>query len=303
MASHGRIPPPLPLPHANVRKFKIALCQLMVTSDKERNINHARVRIEDAAAKGAKLVVLPEIWNCPLSLENLSKYAEDIDAEEAPSISMLSEVAAQQNITIIGGSIPEKTNGRLFNTCCVLGPDGKIKAKHRKLHLFDVDIIGDITFRESDILKAGGEPTVVDTDVGRIGIGICHDIRFPELAMLYRLRDVDLICYPGAFNLSTGQLLWEMMQRSRAADNQVISSSLPTDSLNSSSFWFMYASFLYMHYIEFSCLLQPAHLRESLIPCRTTLSGVILLLSGHLVTLLQQQGIKWQLSLARLTIP
>ncbi|XP_072953240.1 omega-amidase, chloroplastic-like isoform X2 [Typha angustifolia] len=221
MASHGRIPPPLPLPHANVRKFKIALCQLMVTSDKERNINHARVRIEDAAAKGAKLVVLPEIWNCPLSLENLSKYAEDIDAEEAPSISMLSEVAAQQNITIIGGSIPEKTNGRLFNTCCVLGPDGKIKAKHRKLHLFDVDIIGDITFRESDILKAGGEPTVVDTDVGRIGIGICHDIRFPELAMLYRLRDVDLICYPGAFNLSTGQLLWEMMQRSRAADNQL----------------------------------------------------------------------------------
>ncbi|XP_072953241.1 omega-amidase, chloroplastic-like isoform X3 [Typha angustifolia] len=203
MASHGRIPPPLPLPHANVRKFKIALCQLMVTSDKERNINHARVRIEDAAAKGAKLVVLPEIWNCPLSLENLSKYAEDIDAEEAPSISMLSEVAAQQNITIIGGSIPEKTNGRLFNTCCVLGPDGKIKAKHRKLHLFDVDIIGDITFRESDILKAGGEPTVVDTDVGRIGI------------------DVDLICYPGAFNLSTGQLLWEMMQRSRAADNQL----------------------------------------------------------------------------------
>ncbi|XP_073010539.1 omega-amidase, chloroplastic-like [Typha latifolia] len=207
--------------HANVQKFKIALCQLMVTSDKERNINHARVRIEDAAAKGAKLVVLPEIWNCPLSLENLSKYAENIDAEEAPSISMLSEVAAQQNITIIGGSIPEKTNGRLFNTCCVLGPDGKIKAKHRKLHLFDVDIIGDITFRESDILMAGGEPTVVDTDVGRIGIGICHDIRFPELAMLYRLRDVGLICYPGAFNLSTGQLLWEMMQRSRAADNQL----------------------------------------------------------------------------------
>ncbi|OAY66575.1 Omega-amidase, chloroplastic, partial [Ananas comosus] len=154
-----------------------------------------------------------EMWNCPLSLQNLSKYADDIDAQDSSSISMLSEVAACHEITIIGGSIPEKANGQLFNTCCVLGPDGQVKAKHRKLHLFDVDIPGDTTFRESDTLTAGDAPTIVDTDVGSIGIGICHDIRFPELAMLYRSR--------GAFNMSTGELLWELMQRSRLWDRSL----------------------------------------------------------------------------------
>lgn len=95
-------------------------------------------------------------------------------------------------------------------------------AKHRKLHLFDVDIPGEITFRESDSFTAGLDATIVDTDVGRIGICICHDIRFPELAVLYRSKGVHLICYPGAFNMSTGESLWELMQRARAVDNQVL---------------------------------------------------------------------------------
>ncbi|XP_020091108.1 omega-amidase, chloroplastic-like isoform X2 [Ananas comosus] len=213
---------------SHIQKFKIALCQLLVTSDKERNIARARELIEDAALKGSKLIVLPEMWNCPLSLQNLSKYAEDIDAQDSPSISMLSEVAACHEITIIGGSIPEKANGQLFNTCCVLGPDGQVKAKHRKVRIYyffpsdsEIKKTGDTTFRESDTLTAGDTPTIVDTDVGSIGIGICHDIRFPELAMLYRSRGAHLICYPGAFNMSTGELLWELMQRSRAVDNQL----------------------------------------------------------------------------------
>uniref|UniRef100_A0A0E0L938 CN hydrolase domain-containing protein n=1 Tax=Oryza punctata TaxID=4537 RepID=A0A0E0L938_ORYPU len=154
-------------------------------------------------------------------METLPSHGEDIDGGASPSVSMLSEVAARRRITIVGGSIPERSSGRLFNTCCVIGPDGQIKAKHRKLHLFEIDIPGDITLRESDTLTAGQEPTIVDTDVGRIGIGICHDIRFPELAMLYRSRGAHLICYPSAFNMSTGQLLWDLMQKSRAVDNQL----------------------------------------------------------------------------------
>jgi len=82
--------------------------------------------------------VWQEIWNSPYSVENFNKYAEDIDAEDAsPSISMLSEVAYNQGITIIGGSIPEISAGRLFNTCCVIGPDGKLKARHRKVRMWD----------------------------------------------------------------------------------------------------------------------------------------------------------------------
>ncbi|XP_073110019.1 omega-amidase, chloroplastic isoform X9 [Elaeis guineensis] len=237
MASDARIPAPIPPPQPKISKFKIALCQLLVTPDKERNIAHARKLIEDAARKGAKLVVLPEIWNCPLSLKNLSKYAEDIDAEAAcPSISMLSEVAFRNGITLVGGSIPELSAGQLFNTCCVFGPDGKLKAKHRKLHLFDFEVPGEVAFRESDFLTAGEEPTIVDTDVGRIGIGICHDIRFPELAMLYGSRGAHLICYPGAFNMSTGELLWELMQRARAADNQLfVATCAPAPDPNTSA--------------------------------------------------------------------
>ncbi|KAG2610222.1 omega-amidase, chloroplastic-like isoform X2 [Panicum virgatum] len=167
------------------------------------------------------LIVMPEIWSCPYSLEILASYAEDIDGGVSPSISMLSEVAAARKITIVGGSIPEKASGKVFNTCCVIGPDGQILAKHRKLHLFEIDIPGDIKLKESDTFTGGQEPTVVDTDVGRIGIGICHDIRFPELAMLYRSRGAHLICYPSAFNMSTGELLWDLMQKSRAIDNQL----------------------------------------------------------------------------------
>uniref|UniRef100_A0A453R2L9 CN hydrolase domain-containing protein n=1 Tax=Aegilops tauschii subsp. strangulata TaxID=200361 RepID=A0A453R2L9_AEGTS len=136
------------------------------------------------------VALLQEIWSCPYAMQTMRSYAEDIDGGRSPSVSMLSEVAAARKITIVGGSIPEMVpaSGQLFNTCCVVGPDGEIKAKHRKLHLFGIDIPRDITFRESDTFTAGQEPTVVDTDVGRIGIGICHDIRFPELAMLYRSR-------------------------------------------------------------------------------------------------------------------
>ncbi|XP_020526059.1 omega-amidase, chloroplastic-like isoform X4 [Amborella trichopoda] len=163
------------------------------------------------------------MWNCQYSDENFCICAEDIDTggDASPSTSMLSEVARSREITIVGGSIPEHCCGQLYNSCCIFGSDGLLMAKHRKVHLFDIDVPGDITFRESDTLTAGEKPTIVDTDVGRIGIGICHDIRFPELAMLYEARGAHLICYPGAFNMSTGQLLWELIQRARAADNQL----------------------------------------------------------------------------------
>lgn len=219
----ARVPAIIPPPPPAVAKYKIALCQLLVTADKERNIAHARKAIEDAASKGAELVLLPEIWNSPYSNDSFPIYAEDIEAggDAAPSYNMLSEAAKSLNITIVGGSIPERSGDLLYNTCCVFGKDGILKGKHRKLHLFDIDIPGKITFQESKTLTAGQTPTIVDTDVGRIGVGICYDIRFQELAMLYAARGAHLICYPGAFNMTTGPLHWELLQRARAADNQL----------------------------------------------------------------------------------
>ncbi|GJN30444.1 hypothetical protein PR202_gb18752 [Eleusine coracana subsp. coracana] len=194
----ARSPPALKLPIPPLSKFKVALCQLSVTADKARNIAHARAAIEKAAADGAKLVLLPEIWNSPYSNDSFPDFAEDIEAggDAAPSFSMMSEIARALQITLVGGSIPERSGGNLYNTCCVFGSDGKLKGKHRKIHLFDIDIPGQITFKESNTLTAGENPTIVDTGA-------------------------HLLCYPGAFNMTTGPLHWELLQRARATDNQL----------------------------------------------------------------------------------
>ncbi|XP_031107403.1 omega-amidase, chloroplastic-like [Ipomoea triloba] len=222
-SEEARVPPALPLPTPPLTKFKIALCQLSVTTDKEKNIARAKKAIEDAAQQGAQLVLLPEIWNSPYSNDSFPQYAEDIDAgfDASPSTRMLSELAKSLQITIIGGSIPERSGDKLYNTCCVFGTNGELLAKHRKIHLFDIDIPGQMTFKESNTLTAGENPTIVDTAVGRIGIGICYDIRFQELAAIYAARGAHLLCYPGAFNMTTGPLHWELLQRARAADCQL----------------------------------------------------------------------------------
>ncbi|MCO5558715.1 hypothetical protein L7F22_012301 [Adiantum nelumboides] len=192
-AQSARSPPPLSPPAPLYGKFKVALCQLAVTSDKAQNIAHAREKIESAADEGAKLIILPEIWNSPYSNDSFPVYAEDLSGggEASPSSQMLSEVAKKKSVTIIGGSIPERSMGSLYNTCCIFGSNGELKAKHRKLHLFDIDIPGRMTFKESETLTPGQNLTVVDTDVGRIAVGICYDIRFQELAMLYAARGIN----------------------------------------------------------------------------------------------------------------
>ncbi|RLN12959.1 hypothetical protein C2845_PM09G05700 [Panicum miliaceum] len=169
------------------QKYKVALCQLLVSPDKEENIACARARIEAAADAGAMLI---EIWSCPYSLETLPSYAEDIDGGASPSISMLSEVAAARKITIVGGSIPEKASGKVFNTCCVIGPDGQILAKHRKFGEVlaaagheEVTVIGEIdlsmiqsTRHGKENIKARGEPPVGDAEQRRpVPIGGCAE--------------------------------------------------------------------------------------------------------------------------------
>ena len=259
-SSGARVPAPVAPPCLDERsslpsKVKVALCQLPVGEDKRLNIANARAAIEDAAKDGAALVVLPEMWNCPYSNDSFAVYAETIgpapgrwtgggthttgagtgkgvtndddddedEEEEAESVAMLSEVAAKLKVVLVGGSIPERcaTTGALYNTCCVFDSDGTLLGKHRKTHLFDIDIPGEITFKESDTLRPGTELTVVDTAVGRVGVGICFDIRFPELAMACANRGAAIMVYPGAFNTVTGPLHWELLQRARAVDNQM----------------------------------------------------------------------------------
>lgn len=136
---------------------------------------------------------------------------------------VLMEVTARKkNVYIIAGSIPELgEDGKLYNTCVIYDPAGHIIGKHRKVHLFDINVPGKITFQESKVLHPGNHLTICDTKYGKIGVGICYDLRFPEIAQIYRENGCELLVYPGAFNMTTGPAHWELLQRSRALDNQL----------------------------------------------------------------------------------
>lgn len=127
----------------------------------------------------------------------------------------------KHKIWLVGGSVPEVSEGKYYNTCVVFSPTGAIVAKHRKMHLFDIDVPGRITFFESDTLTAGNSVTTFCLDDGTmVGVGICYDIRFAEYAMLLKEMGCRILIYPGAFNMTTGPMHWELLQRGRANDNQ-----------------------------------------------------------------------------------
>lgn len=199
--------------------FKIALIQSNVTSDKIKNVEHAVELISTAKASFAELVVLPEIFNSPYGVQHFSKYAEEIPNGE--TCKYLSKCARENNIFIVGGSIPESEGSRLYNTSTVWNPQGELIAKHRKIHLFDIDIPGKITFKESDALSPGNDITIFEVNKCKIGLGICYDMRFPELANIYRDKGCKLIIYPGAFNMTTGPMHWKLLLQARACDNQL----------------------------------------------------------------------------------
>ena len=200
-------------------KIKLALCQMDVIDDKERNLKKATEMIAESVEKNADFIVLPEMFNCPYSNDKFIEYQEEEHA--SPTLNLISSLASENNVYSLSGSIPEKDNGNLYNTSYLFGRDGKIIAKHRKMHLFDIDVKDRITFKESDVLTAGNDFTIADTEFGKIGIGICYDIRFPELARIMVEEGALILLYPGAFNLTTGPAHWELLFRSRALDNQV----------------------------------------------------------------------------------
>lgn len=198
--------------------FKIALVQLAVSATKADNLKRATQLVSRAAKEGAKLISLPECFNSPYGTSYFPEYAEKIPGA---SFDSLSSMAKENQVYLIGGSFPEEENGKLFNTCCVFNPKGEMIAKHRKIHLFDIDVPGKIRFQESETLSPGNSFTTFDTPYCKVGVGICYDIRFPELAQVYAKMNCKLLVYPGAFNMTTGPAHWELLQRGRALDNQL----------------------------------------------------------------------------------
>ena len=194
--------------------MKLAQIQMQVTDNKTLNLWHAAELIQQTEAD---MVILPEMFCCPYDNGCFRAYGEE---EGGAAWDILSRTARDKGIWLVGGSLPELEGDRVYNTSYVFDPEGRQVAKHRKMHLFDIDVAGGQSFRESATLSPGEQVTVFDTPWGRMGLCICFDLRFEELCRLMVLEGARVLLAPAAFNMTTGPAHWELLLRQRAVDNQ-----------------------------------------------------------------------------------
>lgn len=197
--------------------MRVALIQMPVTPDKQENISCACRAIRKAACNGADVAVLPEMFCCPYENSCFRAYGEEAGG---PAQQALSALAGKLGLYIVGGSIPELERDKVYNTSYVYGRKGELLAKHRKVHLFDINVAGGQRFMESDTLSPGNAITTFETEFGICGLCICFDLRFEELARCMCLRGAKVLFVPAAFNMTTGPAHWELLFRQRAVDNQ-----------------------------------------------------------------------------------
>ena len=201
-----------------MNKIRITMIQALLRGSAEERGARVGELVGQAAAQGTDLVTLPEIWNGPYQQDMFPSFAEP---RFGPSWQLLSNLAARYGIWLSGGSIAEREDGKVYNTAYVFDRSGNEVARHRKMHLFDINVTGGQHFMESQTLSAGSQATVFDTEFCKMGLCICYDARFPELFRLMVDGGAKLILVPAAFNMTTGPAHWELLFRQRAVDNQV----------------------------------------------------------------------------------
>ena len=199
--------------------YLAAAIQMNAGADKSANLERAERLIRVGAARGANLVALPEVFNWRGKRAEQAAAAETLDGE---TLTLMSCLARELRIHLVAGSITERVDdsARCYNTSALLGPDGGRIAVYRKIHLFDVDLPGRVTVRESDTKLAGTELVCVETSLGAIGLSICYDLRFPELFRRLAFTGAQIIMLPSAFTFPTGEAHWEPLLRARAIENQ-----------------------------------------------------------------------------------
>jgi predicted amidohydrolase len=202
--------------------MRAAAIQLNSTADKGRNLEAAERFVREAAKDGAEVVALPEKWNVLGDAEALHEGAEPLGG---PTLTAAGSWARELGIHLLAGSIPERVEGqpKLFNTSVLIGPDGELHARYRKLHMFDVEV-GGVSYRESET-EAPGDEIVAATLGGSLpevtlGMTVCYDLRFPELYRILAVRGATVFSVPSAFTFDTGKDHWEVLLRARAIENQ-----------------------------------------------------------------------------------
>ena len=212
------------------KRFTAASAQMTAGDDLERNLATCRELAAEAANRGAALLGLPENFAF-LGRRESDKFAvaERIDeARPGPILETLFGMARDHGLWIVAGGMPERLEAdaggsapsRVHNTALVIAADGTLRAAYRKMHLFDIAIPGKAEFRESDSTAPGTEPIVADTDLARLGLTICYDLRFPELYRRLAVEGAELLLVPAAFTAHTGAAHWHTLLRARAIENQ-----------------------------------------------------------------------------------
>lgn len=202
------------------RQIPVAVVQFNAKDDKAANIDTAMALIDTAAATGARLVLLPEVWTFMGAQDRLGAMSDPIPGDLT---GMLANKAREHGIYLHSGTFYERLDGddRVCNTAVVFDPAGEIVATYRKMHLFDVAVSPDVTFQESATVKPGEEIVTFDLDGMKVGLATCYDLRFPELFRILTLEGAEAILLPAAFTLMTGKDHWEVLIRARAIENQV----------------------------------------------------------------------------------
>ena len=198
--------------------FEVIALQKKTYSDPGQNRDAVKAMLDSYSGPDPDFVVLPEIFTCPYDNKCFPQFAESGEGE---TYRFLANLARERKAYVIGGSIPELEEGKIYNTSYIFDRGGKLIGRHRKIHLFDIDVQGGQYFKESDVLSPGTQITVFDTEFGKMGVCICFDIRFPDLFIEMRKAGVRMVFIPAAFNMTTGPAHWETLFRSRALDQQI----------------------------------------------------------------------------------
>jgi deaminated glutathione amidase len=201
-------------------RIRIACVQMTSRADKAANLETAERLVAQAAATGADVVVLPEKWNAIGDAALYHATAEPLEGGE--SVGAMADWSRGHGITLVGGSIAERREGRekLSNTSVVFDPEGRIVALYRKIHLFDVEV-GGVVYRESEAEEPGDEPVVCEAEDWKLGLSVCYDVRFPELYRILALEGAELVTVPAHFTTPTGKDHWHVLLRARAIENQL----------------------------------------------------------------------------------
>jgi predicted amidohydrolase len=201
------------------KRWRAAAVQMTSTADVEQNLIKAVKLIRGAAADGADLIALPENFAYLRREGEPSGYRQDLEGDLV--VNMRAEAKSLSSYILLG-SIPERVprSRKVYNSSILIGPDGKILAHYRKMHLFDIDIRGGATLKESRSVAAGDRPVVADTPLGKLGLSVCYDLRFPELYRRLALAGAELLFVPAAFTAYTGPHHWLPLLRARAIENQ-----------------------------------------------------------------------------------